>query len=127
LTIMNLVTNAAEAARESGSTIRVRTRGLQLTAPDLVSWRIGVPPRPGNYVMLEVSDDGSGMDERTAARMFDPFYTTKFIGRGLGLAAVLGIVRAHEGAINVVSAPGAGTTFRVVLPAVEHGVEVPVC
>jgi two-component system, cell cycle sensor histidine kinase and response regulator CckA len=71
---------------------------------------------PGDYVQLTVEDNGVGMDAETLARIFDPFFSTKFTGRGLGLAAVLGIVRGHGGGLKVSSAPNIGTTFEIVLP-----------
>jgi CheY-like chemotaxis protein len=73
----------------------------------------------GSYVYLEVADTGTGMAPDTVARIFDPFYTTKFTGRGLGLPAVFGIVRAHRGSIQVVSNPGLGTKIRVFFPALD--------
>jgi CheY-like chemotaxis protein len=74
----------------------------------------GLPNR--DYVVLEISDTGCGMSAQAQAKAFDPFYTTKSVGRGLGLAAVQGIVRSHGGGIHVISAPERGTTFRVFLP-----------
>jgi CheY-like chemotaxis protein len=71
----------------------------------------------GSYVALEVRDTGSGMDQETLKRIFDPFFSTKFLGRGLGLSAALGIVRGHKGAIKVTSAPAQGTVFEVLFPA----------
>jgi len=101
--VVNLLTNAAEAhARE----IVVRTGAM--TGGDL-------SPHPS--VFLEVKDDGTGMDEETRMRIFDPFFSTKFIGRGLGLSAVAGIVKGHGGRIRVESAPNRGTSFTVLFPA----------
>ena len=73
----------------------------------------------GDYVCLEVSDNGSGMTPAVLERIFDPFYTTKFTGRGLGLAAVLGIVRSHRGALTVTSAPAQGSSFQIYLPVAQ--------
>ncbi len=117
--IMNIIINAAEAVPEGrAGTVTIVTRPESIAA-DIKNQDDGNhgEPSPGRYVLLEVTDNGSGMDEHTKARIFDPFFTTKFTGRGLGLAAALGIVRGHRGAIQVISAPGQGTTFRVLLPA----------
>lgn len=124
--IMNLVTNAADAITEGG-TIRVRTFEVDANRDTLSVAHVDDALSPGRYVGLEVSDDGVGMNDETRARLFDPFFTTKAKGRGLGLAAVLGIVRAHSGAISVVSAPGRGSTFRVLFPRSERAIrsEIP--
>jgi PAS domain S-box-containing protein len=117
--IMNLVINAAEAVDEGhNGRVRIITKAEQLTADYLRRYFAAAELNPGSYVSLEVTDNGSGMDEKTQAHIFDPFFTTKFTGRGLGLASVQGIIRAHHGTIRVQSAPGKGTTFHVLLPAV---------
>ena len=114
--IMNLVINAAEAIEGAG-TVEVSTVRERLEAQDLAGTEGFSQLTPGNYVILQVEDNGVGMNEETKSRIFDPFFTTKFTGRGLGLAAVAGIVRSHRGAIQVLSSPGCGSTFRVLLPS----------
>ncbi len=114
---MNLVLNAAEAYGTDTGTVIVRTRYAAISQDYLRRHFASYELPPGHYVCLEVADTGVGMDDETQRRIFDPFFTTKFLGRGLGLSAVLGIVRAHHGGLRLTSAPGAGTTFTVLLPA----------
>jgi len=114
--VMNLVTNASESMKEGEGRIAVRTGLVDLASPPANALFAETMSR-GPHVYFEVEDEGSGMDEATRSRIFEPFYTTKFTGRGLGLAAVAGIVRAHRGGIEVDSEPGRGTRFRVLLPA----------
>ena len=114
--VMNLITNASDAVGDSGGQIHIRT-GRHLLPPGSAELSyLGDPMPPGEYVFFEVTDTGEGMTEATLARIFEPFFTTKFTGRGLGLAATLGIVRGHHGGIRILSAPGRGSTFRVLLP-----------
>jgi len=118
--LMNLVINAGEAiSPRMDGVIRVATSHCQVTPEITKRHYLVSDSADGHCVCLEVRDNGSGMDEATVARIFDPFFSTKFLGRGLGLAAVHGIVRSNQGFIEVRSAPGAGTTFRVFLPASE--------
>jgi len=105
--VMNLVINGAESFGPAGGTLRVST---------------GTGP---NGVYLEVQDTGCGMDEATKQKIFDPFFTTKLTGRGLGLAAVSGIVRRLKGQLELETAPGNGSTFRVTFPAVPARQPVP--
>ncbi|MGE5645292.1 MAG: PocR ligand-binding domain-containing protein [Acidobacteriota bacterium] len=122
--LMNLVLNAGEAIGNAPGLVTVATgemdAGEAYVRDKLDGWTI----EPGRYVFLEVSDTGCGMDDATRRQIFDPFFTTKFQGRGLGLAAVAGIVRAHGGAIELETAPGAGTRFRVLFPAAAASVAV---
>ncbi len=112
--VMNLITNASDALGEGSGTITLRT--------GLVEDTESAPKSPAS-VFLEVSDTGCGMDSSTLQRIFDPFFSTKFTGRGLGLAAVMGIVESHQGHVRIRTAPGEGTSFRVVLPAVSGEAE----
>ena len=123
---MNLITNASEALGDEDGHIVVETR-LEHVGPRGVEDAVGAPLlAPGPHVVLSVSDDGCGMEAAVCERVFDPFFTTKQAGRGLGMSAVLGIVRGHEGAIRVRSAPGRGTTFELFLPATaEPAVRAP--
>jgi CheY-like chemotaxis protein len=118
--VLNLIVNAAEAIGEAPGTITISTTARELTLATLARWRRYDELEPGRYVCLEVSDTGSGMDAATQARIFDPFFSTKFTGRGLGLAVVVGVVRSHHGALQVFSEPGRGTSFRVALPALRR-------
>jgi two-component system cell cycle sensor histidine kinase/response regulator CckA len=118
---MNLAINAAEAVDNKGE-VSVRTGTAELDGTrdaNDVFLMPGIPAPAGKYVFLEVRDSGAGMDTETLQRIFDPFFTTKSTGRGLGLAAVLGIVRSHQGTMRITSSPGRGTTFAVYLPACE--------
>ena len=111
--VMNLITNASEAIGEKGGVITVATSVARLDGSSFAL------PK-GDYVRLEISDTGSGMTEEICARIFDPYFTTKFAGRGWGLAAVQGIVRGHGGTINVTSRPHQGSRFEVLLPCISE-------
>jgi PAS domain S-box-containing protein len=115
--IINLITNASEAIGDGPGIVRLST-GVELCdAAYLAQSRLLHKPEPGRYVYVEVADTGCGMDTQTLERIFDPFYTTKATGRGLGMAAVQGIVSGHGGAILIESEPGRGTTVRVLFHA----------
>jgi len=115
--VMNLVINGAEAIGEQAGTVLVSTGVQEIDDFYVQSLFSSEDIVPGTYVYLEVHDTGCGMDDSTKTRIFDPFFSTKFTGRGLGLAAVLGIVRGHKGTIKVYSSLGRGSTFKVFFPA----------
>ena len=116
--VMNLVINASEAIAEQAGVISVSTSRVQRSQGAIAN---NAASPDAEYVLLKVSDTGRGMTEQTKAKIFDPFFTTKFAGRGLGLAVVQGIVRDHNGAVDVMSSPGQGATFQVLLPCAEKG------
>jgi two-component system, cell cycle sensor histidine kinase and response regulator CckA len=113
---MNLVINGSEAIGNRSGVLSLATGVARIDAEYVRGFRSDASPVPGDYVFIEVSDNGCGIDAATLSKIFDPFFTTKFTGRGLGLAAVLGIVRGHKGGLKVYSEPGKGTTFKLFLP-----------
>jgi signal transduction histidine kinase len=117
---MNLIINAAEAVEENTGTVVVTTGIERLSAWKLADMTFGGDAEPGAYAFLEVRDNGPGMDAETLSRIFNPFFTTKQSGHGLGLAAVQGIVRGHRGALHVDSAPGKGSRFCVWFPVAQQ-------
>ena len=115
--IMNLVANAVDSMENRPGAIELSAGVLDShQLPALPLWPHAALP-PGTYVHIDVKDAGAGIPSDQLGKIFEPFYSTKFTGRGLGLPAVLGIVRGHKGAIQVETAPGKGSTFRVLFPA----------
>jgi signal transduction histidine kinase len=114
--LMNLLQNAAEAIGDARGNIIIATRIDHCVQEEFkpVFWDENLAD--GQSVVLEVIDTASSLDDTTQEKMFDPFYTTHFEGRGLGLPVVLGIVRAHNGAISVEAEKGKPTTFKIILP-----------
>ncbi|MDD2899115.1 MAG: PAS domain S-box protein [Desulfuromonadaceae bacterium] len=122
--IMNLIINAAEAIGDNNGTIYVALTRIVINTDQPEKDVFGTLIHNGNYICLEVSDTGCGMDEETQKRIFEPFYTTKFTGRGLGMSAIRGIVSAHGSMLQLSSTPGVGTTFKVYFPLPEVSGEV---
>ncbi|MDX1707279.1 MAG: PAS domain S-box protein, partial [Desulfobacterales bacterium] len=120
--LLNLYVNAADAM-PGGGTLYLKTNNISHLKIKSPQYR----PNPGNYVQLTISDSGIGMDRHTLEHLFDPFFTTKEMGRGtgLGLASVYGIIKNHDGYIDVESEKGRGTTFTLFLPATDKSVEDP--
>jgi len=121
--VMNLITNASEAIGEQSGVISISTgkmycdRDYIKTCITPFRYDAGQIPAEGDYVFFEVTDTGCGMDQHVRELIFDPFYSTKLTGRGLGLAAVLGIIRGHKGIIKLYTELGKGSSFKVFLPA----------
>jgi len=114
--VMNLMTNASESMEANPGEIHLRTGLRHLAALDFSNMYMASDLQPGMYVFIDVKDSGCGMDEDTKLRIFDPFFTTKETGSGLGLSALLGIVRSHGGTLALHSELGKGSRFTVFLP-----------
>jgi signal transduction histidine kinase len=123
--VMNLVTNASEALGGEEGEIRIATRSEALDEASAARVSRVVPTDPGPHVVLEVADTGRGMEPEVLARIFDPFFTTKEHGRGLGLSAMLGILKGHGAGIEIASRPRAGSTFRLYFPVSARTGEAP--
>lgn len=117
--VMNIILNASEALGDAGGVINISTRIVEIDSEYLEENRFNEDIAEGRYLCMIISDTGCGIPDDNFTLIFDPFFTTKSYGRGLGLAAVLGIIRAHKGAINVYSKCGEGTRFEVFLPCAE--------
>jgi CheY-like chemotaxis protein len=115
--ILNFIVNSADAIGSASGEIKVSSGVRRMNREQLSALFNGAELSEGEYVALEVRDTGCGMSKEMQDKIFDPFFTTKETGSGLGLSAVLGIVRGHHGALQVFSTPGKGTAFRVYLPA----------
>jgi signal transduction histidine kinase/CheY-like chemotaxis protein len=121
--VMNLILNGADAIGQHQGTVKITTMLYELESGDKEFAQLNYTLKPGHYIRLDVQDNGCGMDEQTLLRIFDPFFTTKQTGRGLGLAAVQGIVRGHKGGLHVTSKVGEGTTFSLMLPVSKSVVD----
>jgi CheY-like chemotaxis protein len=117
--IMNVILNGAESIDVHGGDVHVKAAVTELTGGDL-GRLLSLSAREGPHVMIETRDTGHGIDDAALGRIFDPFYTTKGPGRGLGLAAVIGIMHSHRGALSVTSTPGGGTTVRLYFPVATN-------
>ena len=118
--IMNLITNASEAIGSDIGAITITTGIKNYSEEGLSVSRINKKPLSGDFVYVEISDTGCGMNKDTVQKIFDPFFTTKFTGRGLGMSALKGIVEGHRGAVFINSVVGKGTTIQVAIPVVEN-------
>jgi PAS domain S-box-containing protein len=123
--LLNVVMNAAEALGPESGSVTIRVATAELDAEALAGLVGGESSLAGPYASMSVSDTGPGMAPDVRRRVFDPFFTTRFAGRGLGLSAVFGIVRGHHGVLDVESVPGEGATFTVYLPSAMPASQLP--
>ena len=123
--VLNLILNASDAIGDEKGTIKISSGTMYADREYLDSIHLGHDIPEGNYIYFEIADTGAGMTEEVKNKIFEPFYSTKFTGRGLGLPSVFGIIKAHEGAIDVRSEVGKGSTFRVLVPVPERPASLP--
>lgn len=121
--LLNLLSNACEAMEVEPRSISIRTRLAHLNEQAISAMNEHNIAGPGDFLAVEIQDAGCGMDSNALARVFDPFFTTKPTGRGMGLSATEGIIRAHHGGIKVESQPGTGSTFTLYLPLQSPSLE----
>ena len=115
--LMNIIINGVESMGGQAGTVTILTEEVEVYPEDMDITSFALkPPAPGQFIAISIIDTGVGLNEETMKKIFDPFYTTKFTGRGLGLAAVLGIVRSHNGALCVKSTVGKGSKFKIYFP-----------
>ncbi len=118
--IINLILNAADSIGNNKGEITIRTGSVKEIKPDKSAMMfLQENIKKGEYVCLEIKDDGEGIEEKIIERIFDPFFTTRTGGKGLGLSAVIGIVKSHKGIIQLSSTQGKGSSFKVFIPASE--------
>jgi len=117
--LIHLLTNASESIGNNQGCITLSTAVRDFSSLDLNNSLLPVKPEPGRFVCIEVNDNGCGMDETTLAKVFEPFFSTKFTGRGMGMASVQGILIAHRGGIFIDSKVGEGTKVTVLLPLLQ--------
>jgi PAS domain S-box-containing protein len=114
--LMNLIINSSEAIGDNPGLITIKSGIMNCNKEYLEKTKLDIVQAPGKYIFIEVTDTGCGMNNEILERIFDPFYSTKFLGRGLGMPAVMGIIKVHKGAIIVDSIVDSGTTIRVLFP-----------
>jgi nitrogen-specific signal transduction histidine kinase/CheY-like chemotaxis protein len=117
--LMNLFINASESLESERGRITLRTGEVDGSSVRPFPPSLSIPHPATQYGYFEIEDTGHGIDKDTLDRIFDPFFTTRLTGRGLGLAAVLGVVQGHQGVIEVETKPGSGTRFRILFPVCE--------
>ena len=121
--LLNVIKNAIEAMEKRTGNIVIELGMRICSSETLCGVCLNAPPEQGAYVYLNVRDQGVGMNEEVRQRVFDPFFSTKFAARGLGMAAVLGVMQAHHGAVYLESKPEVGTTVQLLFPAQDAGGE----